>query len=171
MRKHLAIKLILILSVCCVFCCVASLHCRWSGWSYSDTSLMLWFSALHAACDITSHCCHGNRLLLTCGYDVYVKRERFGIYKCMCMWFVLHKWRGLRNTVIKQPLPPWTCPLMTPLAPPPPACIAPKDLSFYRRRLIYSLSLLFHIQSIFTFTRSRETANKCISSINVTRVF
>lgn len=96
----------------------------------------------------------------------------------VCVCFVSGWGWGLRNTVMKQSLPPWTCPSKASSSSAS-SCLhcTKRPVSFHRRRLTYSLSC-------FTFrvcktldnstqqrnTHSWETENKCISTINATRV-
>lgn len=140
----------------------------------SECSLLLWISGLHAACYTTVHCCHGNRVLFDLWLcDVYVKRERSGIYKCACLWFV--GGGGVWGTQsYNNPSHPEPASLMPLLAPPPPACIAPKDLCRFTGDVSHTLSPVSHSEHVkpWITAHSRGTHTpECISSINVTRVF
>ncbi len=113
-------------------------------WCSDSLPFMLHVTLPHTVAMVTAS-------FLTCGYDVYVKRERFGIYKSMCMWFVLHKWVGgvAWGTSHKQPLPPWTCP-SDDSSSSASSCLhcTKRPVSFHRRRLILSLSPVSHSEHV-----------------------
>lgn len=72
------------------------------------------------------------------------------INACVCDLYFVSGWgRGLRNTVIKQPLPPWTCPSDASSSSAS-SCLhcTKRPVSFHRRRLTYSLSPVSHSERV-----------------------